>query len=65
MWGLAVVVFGDDVGYPPFSYLDDNREPAGFSVELVQAIGEVMGWHVIVELDHWANVMKKLENGGN
>jgi diguanylate cyclase (GGDEF)-like protein/PAS domain S-box-containing protein len=59
----AVVVFGDDVGYPPFSYLDDNREPAGFSVELVQAIGEVMGWHVIVELDHWANVMKKLENG--
>lgn len=59
----SVVVFGDDVAYPPFSFLDSNRQPAGFSIELAQAIGEVMGWEVKFELDHWSNVMAKLENG--
>jgi ABC-type amino acid transport substrate-binding protein len=45
------LIFGDDINYPPFSYLDENGQPAGFNVELAKAIGEVMGYQVEVRLD--------------
>jgi len=59
----SVVVFGDDIAYPPFSFVDADGKPAGFSIALAEAIGEVMGWEVRFDLDEWANVMKKLDDG--
>lgn len=59
----SVVVFGDDLDFPPYSFLDAQGQPTGFSVELVQAIGKLMGWDVVIELDHWSRVKDKLANG--
>lgn len=59
----TVVVFGDDLHYPPFSFRDAQGQPAGFSVELAMAVGELMGWEVRFDLDHWVRVKEKLETG--
>ena len=58
----TVVVFGDDLHYPPFSFRDAQGQPAGFSVELAMAVGELMGWEVRFDLDHWSRVVDKLES---
>lgn len=57
-----VLIIGDDLNYPPYSYLDENGEPAGFNIELARAIGRVMGYEVVIKLDSWTNVRKALEN---
>jgi len=59
----TVVVFGDDLHYPPFSFRDAQGQPAGFSVELAMAVGELMGWEIEFDLDHWSRVVDKLESG--
>ena len=32
-----------DMAFPPFDYLDDNNEPAGYEVEYMYAIGDYLG----------------------
>lgn len=39
----SVIVAGDD-NYPPYEFLDANGNPAGFNVELTQAIPLLWGW---------------------
>lgn len=34
---------GSDLTYPPYNYFDDSNRPAGFDVELMTLIGEVVG----------------------
>ena len=58
-----VIVFGDDIEYPPFTFLDEHGEPAGFSIELAQAIGQVMGWDVEFQLRPWAEIKENLTRG--
>lgn len=58
-----VLVFGDDINYPPYSYLDENGQPAGFNIELAKAVGNAMGYDVVVRLDEWHKVREALEKG--
>ena len=57
------IIFGDDINYPPFSYLDENGQPAGFNVELAKAVGNAMGYEVEVRLDEWNDIRMALRNG--
>jgi len=57
------LIFGDDINYPPFSYLDENGQPAGFNVELAKAVGKAMGYEVEVRLDEWSKIRNALKNG--
>jgi len=58
-----VLIVGDDVNYPPYSFLDDDGNPAGFNVELVRAVGAAMGYEVEIRLDEWSRTRKALEAG--
>lgn len=58
-----VLVVGDDVNYPPYSFLDANGNPTGFNVELARAVGEAMGYQVEIRLDEWSRTRQALENG--
>lgn len=49
---LSLIFSGDDA-YPPFEYLDNNGHPAGFDVELMEAIAEVMGIKMQIVLGDW------------
>lgn len=48
----TVFKMGIDPEFPPYSYLDDDGNYAGFDVEMAQAVCDLLGWELeIVELD--------------
>lgn len=57
------IVVGGDHYHPPYEFIDENGEPAGYNVELTRAIAEVMGIDVRIELGEWSDMRKKLANG--
>lgn len=57
------ILIGDDINYPPYSYLDEDGNPTGFNVELAKAIGRVMDLPVEIRLDEWTVIREALENG--
>ncbi|MBY4675715.1 transporter substrate-binding domain-containing protein [Marinobacterium arenosum] len=58
-----IIVVGGDYNYPPYEFLDEDGQPAGYNVELTRAIAEVMGMKVRFELADWAEMREALENG--
>ena len=58
-----VIIIGDDNAYPPYSYLDENGNPAGFSLDLLKSALENMGFKVEIRLNTWSDTRKALENG--
>jgi len=61
--GKTNIIVGGEIGYPPYSFLDKNGEPTGFSIELTQAIAKIMGINVEIRLRPWPETRKALENG--
>lgn len=57
------IVVGGDYNYPPYEFINDNGQPAGYNVELTQAIAEVMGMKVEFKFSDWADVRRALEMG--
>ncbi|WP_176759137.1 HD domain-containing phosphohydrolase [Alkaliphilus peptidifermentans] len=57
------IVIGDDINYPPYSYIDSNGNPTGFNIELARAVGRAMGYDVEIRLDEWSNIREALETG--
>ena len=41
-----VIIVGGDRDYPPYEFLDQNGQPAGYNVDLTKAIADVMGMKV-------------------
>jgi diguanylate cyclase (GGDEF)-like protein len=58
-----VMIIGDDLNYPPYSYLDSKGMPAGFNVDLAKAVARVMGYDVEIRLDEWSKTRAALESG--
>jgi polar amino acid transport system substrate-binding protein len=57
------IVVGGDQNYPPYEFLDKDGKPAGFTVDLTRAIGEVMGMTVDIRLGDWNDMRQSLESG--
>lgn len=57
-----LIVSGDQA-YPPFEYLDENGEPAGFNVDLIRAVAEVEGYDVEIRLQPWDAARADLQEG--
>ena len=55
-------VFKSDVNCPPFEYVE-NGNLKGFSVELLQAIAEVMNLNIRFEGGVWSEIRTELESG--
>jgi len=54
---------GDDFNYPPYTFLDKDGNPTGYNIELIQAVADVIGYNLELELMSWSEVRKGLENG--
>ena len=52
-----VLVFGTNAEFPPFEYLGDDGEPAGFDIALIQAIGEKMGVEIEIQNMEFASLV--------
>lgn len=57
------LIIGDDINYPPYSYLDSTGNPAGFNIDLAKAVGQSMGYEVEIRLDEWSKIRDALETG--
>ncbi len=57
------LVYGGDEAFPPYEFLAENGQPAGFNVELIRAIAAKQGMRVRVELMPWAQVRAALREG--
>jgi polar amino acid transport system substrate-binding protein len=53
---------GIDAEYPPFSYLDDNGEYAGFDVEMCKAVCAMNGWDLEIVPINWDFKLISLDN---
>lgn len=58
-----IIRVGGNSDYPPYELLDKNGLPAGFTVDLLRAIAEVMGMKVEIKLGEWAQRHDDLKNG--
>lgn len=56
------LIVGDDINYPPYSFIDDEGNPAGFSIELIKEVANTMGYNVEYRLNSWDTVRKQLES---
>lgn len=61
--GENVIRVGGNHDYPPYELVDKNGQPAGFTVDLLRAIAEVMGMNVDIHLGEWAKRHDDLKNG--
>jgi signal transduction histidine kinase/ABC-type amino acid transport substrate-binding protein len=52
------VVFGCDDNFPPFVYIDENGEPNGYYIDLINEIGRVNNWKIEVRLSQWDNIVR-------
>jgi polar amino acid transport system substrate-binding protein len=59
----GTVVVGTELAYPPYSFLDENGEPAGYNVDLTQAIAAVMRLDIEVRIGPWGEIRRALEAG--
>ena len=57
------VVIGGDHNYPPYEYLDKSGIPAGYNVDLSQAVARVMGMDIEIRLGSWGTMRKALADG--
>ena len=59
--GKKTFVMGIDPEYPPFSYLDENGEYAGFDVEICKAACDLLGWDFEVFSVNWDQKLVQLD----
>ncbi len=61
--GKETVIVGGNHNYPPYEFIDSNGQPAGLTVDLIRAIGNVMGMDVKIRLGEWGKIRQELMNG--
>lgn len=57
-----LIYYGGGDNYPPYEFLDKNGKPAGFNVDLMRSIGDVMGLKVDFKLGQWSTINSQLGN---
>jgi polar amino acid transport system substrate-binding protein len=55
-----VYINGIDPDYPPFAYIDEKGNPAGFDVESIEWIGKEMGFEVKHQPTAWDGIIPAL-----
>ncbi len=57
------IKIGGSFDYPPYSFIDDNGKPAGFSVDLSKAVGSILHKKIDLKLESWGDARNNLEYG--
>lgn len=59
-----VLIFGGDKNFPPFQFLDASGRPAGYHIDLIGAIGDVIGYDIEIRLTQWDRVVREITING-
>ncbi len=54
---------GGDYDFPPFAYLDEDGNPAGFEIDVLRAVARAAGIPIEMNLSSWAQVREKFDLG--
>ncbi|MBU2430280.1 MAG: transporter substrate-binding domain-containing protein, partial [Proteobacteria bacterium] len=57
------IVVGGDHNYPPYEYLDEKGQPAGYNVDLTMAIAKELGLNVQIKLGPWTRIVQEVQTG--
>ncbi|MEW6710835.1 MAG: transporter substrate-binding domain-containing protein [Candidatus Riflebacteria bacterium] len=57
------IVVGSDYNFPPFEYIDENGNPAGFNYDLLKAVASETGLQVEFKPSLWPDTLDDLETG--
>jgi len=57
------IIVGGDRNFPPYEFLDENGHPAGYNVDLTQAIAREIGLNVEIRLGDWRERVQSLKDG--
>ncbi len=57
------IIVGGDSNYPPYEFLDEDGNPAGFNVELTKAIASELGLDIQIRLGPWGEIREGLSSG--
>lgn len=57
------LIIGGDRAYPPYEFIDENGEPAGYNVDLTRAIAKKMGLDIKIKLGPWNEIYRGMRNG--
>jgi len=63
MAALEVVTVGMNAEYPPFEFVDESGEVAGFDVDLMRALAEEAGFEVEFVNTRWDGIFVALQSG--
>lgn len=58
-----VLLVRGDQNYPPYEYIDENGQPAGWNIDLIKAVAEAEGLNISIRLGPWDEVRYGLETG--
>ncbi|BCR02987.1 hypothetical protein DESUT3_00560 [Desulfuromonas versatilis] len=61
-WGKSRIVIGGDFNYPPYEFLDENGQPAGYNIDLTRAIAKEAGLSVEIRLGPWSEIRQGLSD---
>ncbi|MFN2351147.1 MAG: transporter substrate-binding domain-containing protein, partial [Kiritimatiellia bacterium] len=57
------IIVGGDHNYPPYEFLDNDGQPAGYNVDLMRAIARAVGLELEIRLGPWERMLRSLEVG--
>lgn len=57
------ILIGGDFNYAPFEYLNEQGEPEGFNIDLINAIAKNQKLNIKIILGEWKNILEKLDKG--
>lgn len=56
------LVYGGDYKFPPFEYLDEHGNPAGFHIDLINCIAKKNGWTISYKLGPWNEILQSFQD---
>lgn len=57
------IIVGGNSNYPPYEFIDEHGQPAGFNIDLTRAIAKVMGMPVRIQLSTYEDRINALVAG--
>ena len=54
---------GSELDFPPYAFADESGQPAGFSIELIEAVTDTMGLSIKISTGAWDTVWNALVAG--
>jgi len=59
----SIIRVGSELKFEPYAFVDENGQPAGFSVDLIRAVADAMGLSIHISSGTWDSVWNDLAEG--